>query len=245
MQCHRYDQVPVHILPQFLLVLLIIQRFDRARWGFFTESEGSPIYRKADSHSTPILEATFEGDRTAGIFPADDPLVGRTNLNGRSIDGAGGRWKTDGAIDTAKSANKRAGNDLVLKSFWPHKSRASEADFIMRVMEIGGENELVKNHIPTMLGHMDPPYLACSTATIRRFPGLDTKGERVLRIILFRRLREIKFLGSDDMLVAFLDCFFCKFMLWPLHHPTGLILWQVTGLCGTRASSTGTSALET
>jgi hypothetical protein len=111
-------------------------------------------------------------------------------------------------------------------------------------MEIGEENSLVKDHIPTMLGHMDPPFFTCSTKFIREFLGLGDEGARVLRTIVFRRLGEIKFLDKEDMLIGFLDCFFCELFSLFL-HPGLLIPLQVTGPYGTRASSTGTSAPET
>ena len=69
--------------------------------------------------------------------------------------------------------------------------------------------------IPTIIGHMDPPYLTCSTKIIRQFLGLDTDRARVLRVIVFRRLEEIKYLDQEDMLIAFLDCFFCKSFVVP------------------------------
>lgn len=62
-------------LPHFLLVLLILQGFDLARWGFFTEFDGSPIHPKRDFHSRQILEAAFEGGTTLYIFPGHDSFT--------------------------------------------------------------------------------------------------------------------------------------------------------------------------
>jgi hypothetical protein len=113
---------------------------------------------------------------------------------------------------------------LIVKFSWPNKTRESEVVFIEKAKKIGETNDLVRDHIPKIFGHMDPPYLTCSTKPIRKFLGLGTDGERVLRIIAFHRLREIKYIDKEHMLMAFLDCFFCKLLSWSLRHPTALIL---------------------
>jgi hypothetical protein len=199
-------------LPHFLLVLLIIQRFDLGRWGIFTEFEGSPIHPKRDSKIKTILEATFDGGDTVHIFPFDDLVHGGINVSGRSTNIAGARRVTGQDTDTTTSEKIKEGNDLVVKFSWPNKSRESEAKFIEMAKKFGEKNGLIKDHIPTMLGHMDPPYLTCSTRRVRDFLGLEVDGERVLRIMLFRRLEEIKFLDEEHMVIAFLDCFFCEFL---------------------------------
>lgn len=198
-------------LPHFLLVLLIIQRFDLGRWGFFTGFPGSPIHPNKDYPSTVVLEATFEGRHPIYIFPIDDPVYGGINLSGRSTVAAGAREKPGEKMDLDTSGDIRDGNDMIVKFSWPYETRVNEAVFIEDARVIGEDNLLVKDHIPTMLGNMDPPYLTCSTKNIRKFLGLDANCGRVLRIIAFRRLEEIKSLPSEDMLIAFLDCFFCRF----------------------------------
>jgi hypothetical protein len=207
-------------LPHFLLVLIIIQRFDLARWGFFTEFQGSPIHRKEFPHSSPshLLEVTFEGGNTIQVFPVDDPLHGGINLIGRSTGVAGGRNKTDQQANLGNAEQIREDNDLVVKFSWPNEKRTSEVEIIAKARNIGeadpiakGPNDLVRGHIPTVLGHMDPPYLTCSTKPIREFLKLESGTTRVLRIIAFRRLTEIKLLDEEHLLIAYLDVFFCKF----------------------------------
>jgi hypothetical protein len=254
-------------LPHFLLVLLIIQRFDLARWGFFTEFKESKIHPKRGPSQVSILEATFgEGD-TVHIFPVDDPVYGGINLAGRSTGAAGARRIVDGDADVSTppqimddvstppqilddssdeatdistsseirddnsdedtdiltSARIREGNKLIVKFSWPKETRKSEVEFIEKATKIGETNELVKDHIPTIVGHMDPPFLTCSTSLIRQFLGLTTVGARVLRVIAFHRLKEIKHLGEEDMLIAFLDNFFCKILSRFVHRPAALI----------------------
>jgi len=230
----------VNNLPHFLLVLLIIQRFDLARWGFFTAFKGSNIYPIRDKHSAYVLEATFIPNTKIQIFLQDDPTHSGINLTGRST-GTAGAKAVDGQ-DTAPSECIRDSNDLIVKFSWPEETRVSEAEIIEQAKQIGKNNRLVKDRIPTMLGSIDPPYLTCSTSLIRKFLGLDPSGARVLRIIVFRRLKELRYLDEDDMLIAFLDTFFSKFISCLFCYPPALIPAQVTGLCGTRESSTGTSA---
>ena len=78
-------------------------------------------------------------------------------------------------------------------------------------MEYGRTVELIRNHIPEMICHLDPKFLCSSTKTIRQFLGLPTGGSRRLRIIAFQRLVSIKKLKERDMLTAYLQCFFCKY----------------------------------
>ena len=214
-------------LPHFLLTLLIIQRFDLARWGFFTAFKESRILPLIDETcpGRRMLQATFEDKDPICIYPSDDLVCGEVNLLGRSTGLAGARRKADHDPKEMNSAVIRKGNDMVVKFSWPRSSRESEADFIKSAREIGESNGLVEGHIPTVLGHLDPPYVTCSTKPIRQFLGLDVNGERVLRVIAFRRLEEIKFLGKEDMFIAFLDTFFCEPLPQPPTHPTKLILW--------------------
>jgi hypothetical protein len=228
-------------LPHFLLVLLIIQRFDLARWGFFTEFKGSKIHPKRGPSQTSILKATFKEGDTVHIFPVDDPVYGGINLAGRSTGAAGARRIADGDVDIStsaqikddnadgdtdisNSAQIRKDNKLIVKFSWPKETRKSEVEFIEKARRIGETNELVKDHIPTIVGHMDPPYLTCATSLIRQFLGLETVGARVLRVIAFHRLKEIKHLDEEDMLIAFLDSFFCKILSRSLHRTAALIL---------------------
>jgi len=195
-------------LPHFLLILLIMQRFDLARWGFFTSFKGSKIHR-AKAHPTfHILEATFIPGKTINIFPQDDPVHNGFNLVGRSTSAAGARDSADGVPPRTKDI--RSGNNMIVKFSWPEETRANEVEIVAKAKRIGETNKLVGDHIPEVLGNIDPPYLTCSTRIIRKFLGLDTAGARVLRVIVFPRLKELRYLDEENMLMAFLDCFFCE-----------------------------------
>lgn len=196
-------------LPHFLLVLLILQRFDLARWGFSTEFPGSTIQPIRDDRQTRILKAGFSG-KSVIIFPYDDPIYGGIGLAGRSTAIVGAREAHNPPRNLIDSENIRKNNRLVVKFSWPEETRTSEVEFVRKAEVIGKDNPLVGGHIPTMLGDIDPPFLTCSTRLIREFLSLDTTGARALRVIVFRRLLEIKYLDEKEMVIAFLDCMFCE-----------------------------------
>jgi len=199
----------VNDLPHFLLVLLVLQRFDLARWGFFTKFPESSIQTIGSIHQTHILRATFT-DGPIDIYPEDHPIYGGIKLLGRSTCVAGAKKGGDQPPSMTNSEDIRKAADLIAKFSWPEESRVSEVTFIQRAEEIGKTNDLVKGHIPMILGNIDPPYLTCSTSLIRQFLDLDVSGARVLRVIVFRRLEEIEYLDEEDMVIAWLDCFFCE-----------------------------------
>ena len=153
----------------------------------------------------------------------------------------------DSESDTSTSQEIRNGNDLVVKLSWPRKSWEGEMKFTEKAKEIRESSKLVKDHIPAVFGHLDSPYFSCSTRPIRELHGLEVDGERVPRVIASHRKveSEIEFLDRENMLIVLLDYFFCEFPSQFLRHLMTLILRQVTGLCGTMASSTEILALET
>ena len=174
-------------LPHFLLVLLVLQRFGLARWGPFTEFRGSSIQSMRVNDQSHVLRANFAKE-PIDIFPEDDLIYGRISLTDRSTRIAGARKVGDPPPKLTSSEEVRGGNKLVAKFSWSEESRISEAEFVRRAEAIGKDNLLVKDHIPTMLGGIDPPYVTCSTRLIREFLGLDASDARVLRVIVCWRL---------------------------------------------------------
>ena len=134
------------------------------------------------------------------MFPTDDLPHSWINLAGRSTNSVGGRLE-QGIKD----------NGTIVKFSWPKADRVSEVTFTEKAKKIGETNPLVENHILEMFGHLGSPSLTCSMDLIQKFLGVDTHGKRVLRVIVFKRLEVAKFLDKEDMLIAFLDTFFCKF----------------------------------
>ena len=87
----------------------------------------------------------------------------------------------------------------------------SEVEILKKAKECGEKIEFIRNHIPQMVGHLESNFLCSSTRTVREFLDLPTEGSRRLRIIVFRRLVPIKELEENDMLTAYLYCFFCEY----------------------------------
>jgi hypothetical protein len=200
-------------LPHFLLLLLILQRFDDAKWGSFMEcpQSGMKVVPGAKLSTVSFDVGGEAGQKTTILFFPDDREVGRrTTLFGHGTSVIGGR-KGPPPTKFGNLGSLRAGNDLVVKIYWPEESGTSEVDILRKAKEYGEEIDFIGNHIPEIVYHQDPNFLCSSTGTIRRFVGLPTDGSRRLRVIVSRRLRLIKKLKVKDMLTAYLQCFFCKY----------------------------------
>ena len=207
-------------LPNFLLLLLILQRFDDAKWVCFAECPQSRV--KIDRRRD-LLTASFtagEGavqETTIDFYPEDHAIRLQKKLVGRCTSVIGGRRGP--APDPTHPDDRRElrdGNDVVVKIYWPEEVRASEVDILKKAEEYGRKNDLIKKHIPEIVCHRDPNFPCSSTKTIRQFLGLPTDGCRRLRIIEFRRLQPITKLKEKEMLAAYLECFFCKHEKPPL-----------------------------
>ena len=202
-----------------------------ARWGFFTAFRGTSIKQTGVIDKSIYLEATFPQRNPIRVYPYEDPVCTGINLVGRSTSAAGAREVTPGASEPESAEEIRRDNNLIAKFYWPQQTRVSEVDVIKKAAQIGETNNLVKDRIPTIVGNIDPPHVTCSTSLIREFLGLDTAGARVLRVIIFRRLKELKYLDEEDMLIAFLDCFFCRlvlrFLVYSQHSSSGRPLGTV------------------
>lgn len=202
-------------LPHFLLLLLILQRFDDAKWGYFSECPESGInIEPVETLTTVSFDADTEtGEKITIVFyPDDHEIYLGATLIGRGTSVIGGRRGPSPKLAQLGDTEKlREGNDLVVKTYWPEESRTSEAEILKMAKEYGENIDFIGNHIPDMVCHLDPNFLCSSTKPIRQFLGLSTDGSRRLRIIVFRRLRPIKELKENDMLTAYLQCFFCKY----------------------------------
>ena len=201
-------------LPHFLLLLLVLQRFDDAKWGNFTECPQSGInVEPVNSLLTVSFVADAEtGERIAVVFyPEDHEVYLGITLIGRGTSVIGGReGPPPESTQLGDTEKLREGNDLVVKSYWPEENRTSEVEILKKAKEYGEQIDFIGNHIPEMICHLDPDFLCSSTKTVRQFLGLPTDGSRRLRIIVFRRLVSIRALVEKDMLTAYLQCFFCE-----------------------------------
>ena len=202
-------------LPHFLLLLLILQRFDDAKWGYFTKCPQSGVGTEQvnDPPTYSFIVDTATGERITIVFyPFDHAIYLGTTLIGRGTSVIGGRMGPPPDPTQFRDTSKvREGNDLAVKTYWPEESRTSEVEIIKKAKEYGEKIDFIGNHIPEMIFHLDPNFLCSSTKTIRQFLGLPTDGSRRLRIIAFRRLLPIRKLKEKDMLTAYLQCFFCEY----------------------------------
>jgi hypothetical protein len=183
-------------LPHFLLLLLILQRFDDAKWGYFTECPQSRV--SMEPVIKPITASfvvdTETGERITIVFyPEAHAVYSGTTLIGRGTSVIGGRMGPPPEPTQLGNTNKlRDGNDLVLKIYWPEETRTSEVEILKKAKEYGEKIDLIGNHIPEMICGVDPNFLCSSTKTIRQFLGLPTNNSRRLRIIAFRQLLPIR-----------------------------------------------------
>ena len=205
-------------LPHFLLLLLILQRFDDAKWGYLSECPDSKVKTETING---VFTASFiaegrTGEETQIVFHPDihDLYLG-TTLKGRGTSVVGGRIGPVPELDRNtkgwSTENLRNDNNLAVKIYWPEERRMSEVEILKKAEEYADEIDFIKHHIPEMVCHRDPNFLCSSTKTIRKFLGLPTDSCRSLRMIAFRRLRPLRELEEKHVLTAYLECFFCKY----------------------------------
>jgi len=200
-------------LPHFLLLLLILQRFDDAKWGYFTECPQSGVRLEPVEK---LYTFSFGVDKETGervfFYPTHHNIYLGNTLIGRGTSVIGGRMgPPPGPAEVGGEDKLREGNDLVVKTYWPEEKRTSEVEILKKAREYGEKINFIGNHIPEMVCHLDPNFLCSSTKTIRQFLHLSTDGSRRLRMIAFRRLLPIRKLKEKDMLTAYLQCFFCEY----------------------------------
>ena len=101
-------------------------------------------------------------------------------------------------------------DELVAKLYWPEQSRQSEAEILEEVDNIATRKAEVKDHIPEVI--WSHKFEGTSTAKIRKALGIDDGqgGNRVLYIIVFRKLRPITELSGDQFLRAWWHAVVCR-----------------------------------
>ncbi|KAF8808810.1 hypothetical protein BYT27DRAFT_7061442, partial [Phlegmacium glaucopus] len=77
----------------------------------------------------------------------------------------------------------------------------------------------MKKHLPTMFFYGDVP--GCTTHRIRSMLGRRWKGHRTLRIIGFKKLKEITEYSGIDFVNAWLEVVTCHAFLWKHHVEHG------------------------
>jgi hypothetical protein len=160
-------------------IILIIRKFEMARWGPFTAFEGSCIGQAGELGKQIYLEATFTEKVPIKIYPYQDPVT-VINLVGRSTSVAGASKAIARAKEQGKDEGIQRANDLIAKFFWPEQTRVSEVDVIKYyATQIGETNSLVNDHIPTTIGqpeHLDMTRLIHQFLSLQAADGCGLRG---------------------------------------------------------------------
>lgn len=131
-------------LPRFLVLLLIMQRFENRHWGLNPHIDDDFGHRPG--HCMMTLRSTNdpgEDDISITLELSDQKAVTHFGLNGRATN-----------MFSAKSRSlSDKEDDLVVKIFWPEVVRMSEPDILRRVYSIAEHNDDVKGHVPEFLWH--------------------------------------------------------------------------------------------
>jgi Fungal protein kinase len=189
----------VQDLPHFLVLLLCFQRFDADNWGVISAIQKPETTAKPHSISIPLSPSV---DVT---YDPGNKLRDHYGIVGRGTRAFPAKSESTDPRDAKKTLVKV---DLVLKTYWSETSRTREDDIIEMAMKIGKTDPNVAGHLPDLICSYD--FVEQSTGIIRKHLGVATEGNRVLRIMLFRRLYPITELVGDRFWKAFWECFRCK-----------------------------------
>ncbi|KAG8683973.1 hypothetical protein FRC08_013972 [Ceratobasidium sp. 394] len=191
-------------LPRFLVLLLVLQHFTLADWGYNLE-----------------LDPTIIGIHTRTILP-EMPLPRiqlkirpdfRVSLNPETIlhRASGLVSRTTIVMEASRISSDAAGPNLVAKLYWPNKDRKNEYEIIEKARAFGGD---LPNHLPRAFSFRD---LGEDTGVIREELGIRDKSPRpprVCRIIIFEALEPLTCLQGEEFLTAWIHCVRCHFVLW-------------------------------
>ena len=157
-------------LPHFLLLLLILQRFDDAKWGYFTDCLQSGVRLELKGKTATYL---FGADKvtskriTAVFYPQLHNIHLGNTLIRRGTSVISGRMGPSPESMGLGNADKlREGNDIVVKTYWPEEKRTSKVEILKKAREYGEGIDFIGNHILEMVCHLDPNFLCSLTKTI-------------------------------------------------------------------------------
>jgi hypothetical protein len=215
-------------LPRFLVLLLALQRFTLADWGFNTKLRPSIVdfHHHSEQPSTrPPFNLHLPSNVRVSIDPNID-VYRRYGLIGRCTHILSATSQSLHPVTKQSLAN----TPLVVKIYWPNKLRVNEVDIINRAKQ-SGDN--LDDHLPNVVAWQDDGYC---TDTIRAELGIESvdRPGRVLRLLVFERLDEITTLEGEAFVKAWLQCVKCefRFVMLPnyrasIDHDTGhYIFWE-------------------
>jgi len=200
-QCSGFNFI--HDLPRFLVLLLIMQRLPYVHWGHNQLFEPAP----------GVLGKIAVEDEKLGTVDLrlhlDSPeRVTHYGLRGRTTNVFPVTRKLSQEARKLPSLSKT--DELVAKLYWPEQSDESEAEILEEVHNIATGKAEVKDHISEVI--WSNKFEGTSTAKIRKALGIDDAqgGNRVLYIIVFRKLRPITELSGDEFLRAWWHAVVCR-----------------------------------
>ncbi|KAH7891055.1 hypothetical protein F5I97DRAFT_1964440 [Phlebopus sp. FC_14] len=186
--------------PRFLVLLSAMQRFDNRSWGLNPNID--PEFGPRPESRTIQLANGSHKQMNVTLQLSSEERITHYGLNGRAIN-----------VFPATSDDPMYFG-VIVKVFWGEKSRRSEPRILAIVEGIanGKNGKGVKGHIPRLLCYEELPDT--STGEVRGRLRLDSGGERVLYVLVFRKLRPITELYGDEFLRAFWATVRCHLMLW-------------------------------
>ena len=198
-QCSALN--PIQELPRFLVLLLVMERFEDRHWGLNARVDPNFGELPKPPSNSPVSTTMYIDDPEKGKVDltlnwSSDKRVSHYGLNGRATN-----------VYPTTSVALGSTEKLVVKLFWGEETRTSEAEILRKVYEIAEMEPDVKNHVPVMV--FSYSFLDSSTATIRTRLGLPIEGARILYLIVFRELTQITKLDGVEFLSCWWDAVKC------------------------------------
>ncbi|KAG8688640.1 hypothetical protein FRC08_011320 [Ceratobasidium sp. 394] len=192
-------------LPLFAVLLLVLQRFSRADWGY------NPILEPQASRGTGTdsdLSAVQEAaSLRVASFPGLDVSIDLDDVRSCSF-GLIGRGTL--VLGAGSSSPGMRGRELVAKLSWPDKTRLSVEAIIEQAIKRAPSAE---DHLPKVFASRD----GYDTEVIRRQLGINQNSRRpprIFRMTIFERLYAITSVSGPDCIAAYVQCVKCHYLAW-------------------------------
>ncbi|KAG1730207.1 hypothetical protein EDB19DRAFT_2011946 [Suillus lakei] len=186
----------VQDLPRLLVLLLIMQRMRYDQWGL------NPVFEPEPGFSGEVMVEDTQIDLELDLKSAE--CITHFGIRGRATTVFPVKSKALSGLRRDPSFLNES-PELVAKLFWPEETRQSEPDI------------LDEGHVPELVWFYK--FKGTSTSRIRIALGLkDAKqakqGNRVMYILVFRKLIPITTLSGKEFLAAWWQIVKCHHALW-------------------------------
>ncbi|CAL1713359.1 unnamed protein product [Somion occarium] len=220
-------------LPRYLLLMLTLQRFrDLEDWGINMDFDPYAVKLHTGQFKDRKRADKFkEGDIVVTIpsaskkikvkfNPKKDQQYGRLSLLGRGTRVFNVKSQsTCPDPDHKEKTLKLADENLVMKVYWPDKSRTSESDIVSTARSIVSEHQPdLLDNLPVIYHSYD--YEGTDTSKIRVSLGLPIKTVkkivtgRILRVLLMERLESMMTLQPQLFMSSWLQVVKCHYFVW-------------------------------